>query len=88
MEELLDNFDKFCFDKNLFEIRDKVLDNNRIDINDALNIMATNDINSLGQLAAYKKNQLHGRKVYFVVNRHINPTNVCAISCKFCECFS
>ena len=27
---------------------------------------------------------MHGKKVYFVVNRHINPSNVCAISCKFC----
>ena len=26
----------------------------------------------------------NGRDVYFNVNRHINPTNVCALSCKFC----
>src|SRR5690606_25273154 len=29
--------------------------------------------------------RLHGNKVYYNRNRHINYTNVCALSCKFCS---
>ena len=84
MEKLLDNFDEFCIDKNLILIKDKVLSNKRLSFKDAEIIMKTNDLNSLGIIARYKKFSKDGDKIYFVVNRHINPTNICAISCKFC----
>ena len=28
--------------------------------------------------------RLHGKRTYFNVNRHLNPTNVCVASCKLC----
>lgn len=30
------------------------------------------------------RTQLYGKKVYFNINRHINPTNICQDICKFC----
>ena len=84
MENLLNNFDSLCFDKNLISIKNKIVSSERLNLSDAKNIMTTSDINSLGVLASAKKEEMHGKKVYFVVNRHINPTNVCSISCKFC----
>ena len=27
----------------------------------------------------------HGDRVYFTVNRQLNPTNVCVLDCKFCD---
>lgn len=38
----------------------------------------------LGELANLKRRELHSDKVFFNVNRHINPTNICADVCKFC----
>jgi aminodeoxyfutalosine synthase len=39
----------------------------------------------LGRLAnAYARDQ-HGDRVFFTVNRQLNPTNVCVLSCKFCD---
>ena len=86
MEQLLDNFDSLCLDKNLIQLKEKILLNQRLDLKDAEAIMLSEDINSLGVLARYKKFLKDGDKIYFVVNRHINPTNVCALSkhCKFC----
>tara|TARA_Y100000590_G_scaffold432797_1_gene549204 strand:+ start:266 stop:1378 length:1113 start_codon:yes stop_codon:yes gene_type:complete len=86
MEQLLDNFDSLCLDKNLIQLKEKILLNQRLDLKDAETIMLSEDINSLGVLARYKKFLKDGDKIYFVVNRHINPTNVCALSkhCKFC----
>ncbi len=86
MENILEDFDILCVDENLLPIKDKLLNNKRLDFKDAEMIMDTKDLNSLGLLAKYKKLSKDGEKIYFVVNRHINPTNICVIanSCKFC----
>ena len=42
------------------------------------------DLFTLGKFANAKRRKLHGKKVFFNVNRHINPTNICADVCKFC----
>ena len=57
--------------------------NNRINFEDALKLY-NKDIFELGELADAKRRELHGNKTYFNINRHINPTNVCADVCKFC----
>ncbi|MBK2000348.1 MULTISPECIES: aminofutalosine synthase MqnE [Campylobacter] len=42
------------------------------------------DLFTLGKLAHKRREKFHGKKVYFNINRHINPTNICADTCKFC----
>ncbi|VEJ52920.1 radical SAM domain protein [Campylobacter insulaenigrae] len=42
------------------------------------------DLFTLGKYAQKIRTKLHGKKVYFNINRHINPTNICADTCKFC----
>ena len=42
------------------------------------------DLYSLGELADEIRIERYGKKSYFNINRHINPTNVCADVCKFC----
>ncbi len=42
------------------------------------------DLFTLAKFAHLKRSKLHGKKVYFNINRHINPTNICADTCKFC----
>jgi len=42
------------------------------------------DLYTLGELADDIRRNMHGNKSYFNINRHINPTNVCADVCKFC----
>ena len=39
----------------------------------------------VGALANYVREQLHGKKVYFNRNFHIEPTNVCVFTCNFCS---
>lgn len=38
----------------------------------------------LGERADKIRQEKHGKKTYFNINRHINPTNICADICKFC----
>jgi len=42
------------------------------------------DLMVLGELADTIRQAKYGKKSYFNINRHINPTNVCADTCKFC----
>jgi aminodeoxyfutalosine synthase len=39
----------------------------------------------LGRLADAMARDRHGDRVYFTVNRQLNPTNVCVLSCRFCD---
>ena len=39
----------------------------------------------LGRLADAAARDRHGDRVYFTVNRQLNPTNVCVLACKFCD---
>lgn len=42
------------------------------------------DIFTLGKYAYKKREELYGKKSFFNINRHINPTNICKDICKFC----
>jgi len=84
MDQILKNIEIFCTDKDLLPILDKVGNEQRLSFEDGLTIMETPDLHSVGMMADYVKRKKIGDKVYFVVNRHINPSNICAISCKFC----
>ena len=39
----------------------------------------------LGRLADAFVRDRHGDRVFFTVNRQLNPTNVCVLACKFCD---
>src|SRR5919109_262593 len=42
------------------------------------------DILAVGWLANRVREDMHGNRAYFNVNRHINPTNVCVAACRLC----
>jgi aminodeoxyfutalosine synthase len=62
----------------------KVRNNQRISPDEALTLFGSNDLLAVGGLAALVNERKNGRKVYFNVNRHINPTNICVNRCAFC----
>lgn len=84
MDHILESVEMLCSDKNLLPILKKVEKGERLSFNDGLTILQSPDLNSVGMMADYVKRKKAGDKVYFVVNRHVNPSNICAISCKFC----
>jgi aminodeoxyfutalosine synthase len=72
-------------DKTLVPIWGKVQAGERLSFEDGLILQKTTDIAALGKMADHAKRQKSGDKVYFVINRHINPTNICVLSCSFCD---
>ncbi|HEX8521403.1 MAG TPA: radical SAM protein [Tepidisphaeraceae bacterium] len=72
-------------DPSLRAVAEKVLAGEALSHADGMTLYATRDIHSLGRLANSVREKLHGDKTYYNRNRHINYTNVCALSCKFCS---
>jgi aminodeoxyfutalosine synthase len=56
---------------------------NRIDFDEAMKLWDM-DFFELGKMADEIRQKRFGKKTYFNINRHINPTNICADVCKFC----
>ena len=68
----------------LSDIARKVETGERLSVDDGLRLAASHDLPALGHMAHTARERLHGDKVYFNVNRHINPTNVCYVGCELC----
>ena len=62
---------------------DKLENNQRLDFADGLKLYEL-DLITLGKYANKIREQKFGKKTYFNVNRHINPTNICKDVCQFC----
>ncbi|MEO8434220.1 MAG: aminofutalosine synthase MqnE [Pyrinomonadaceae bacterium] len=71
-------------DQQLNDIAVKVDAGERLSFDDGVALFATDDLNGLGKLADNERRRRHGRATYFNVNRHLNPTNICYVDCKFC----
>ena len=68
----------------LGDIFDKVMAAQRLSYDDGLRLFACPDITAVGALAHHVRTRLHGDRTFYVVNRHINYTNVCVNGCTFC----
>lgn len=68
----------------LASIREKVLAGKRLSPEDGLRLFTCPDITAVGALAHHIRTRLHGHTTYYVVNRHINYTNICVNGCVFC----
>ncbi len=71
-------------DPALEPIAAKVLAGERLSREDGIALYASRDLLGIGQLADFARRRINGERVYFMVNRHINPTNICRNRCKFC----
>ena len=72
-------------DHALIPIWEKVLAGERLGYDDGLTLLETHDLPALGSMADHVARAKHGPRVQFVVNRQINPTNLCVLSCVFCD---
>ncbi len=68
----------------LSAIRDKVLAGDRLSGEDAAVLFKSDDLFTIGRLASFAAQKKNGNNAYFIVNRHINPTNICVNRCRFC----
>ena len=72
-------------DNLLQQIGTKVINNQRISFEEGVYLFEKASLPYVGSLANWKRESLHGDTTYFNKNFHIEPTNVCVFSCKFCS---
>jgi aminodeoxyfutalosine synthase len=72
-------------DRNLERVADKLASGERLDLQDGIDCLTTPDLFGLGRLAHAEKVRRYGRRVTYVFNRQINPTNICVLTCAFCD---
>jgi aminodeoxyfutalosine synthase len=66
-------------------VREKIEAGERLDLEDGLAILESDDLLALGELADGARRRRGGTDdVYFVQNTYLNQTNVCRVKCKFC----
>jgi aminodeoxyfutalosine synthase len=85
MTVVADPFPRTFRDRRLDSIRDRVEEGVRLSVDDGRVLYETPDVWGVIELADMVRRRLHGRVAYYNVNRHLNYSNVCALSCKFCE---
>lgn len=59
----------------------------RLSAEDGLRLYETSDLLAVGRLANELRERLNADRTHYVVNRHINYTNVCVNQCRFCAYF-
>jgi aminodeoxyfutalosine synthase len=71
---------------NMLElVREKVEAGERLDFDDGVALLESDDLLALGELADLARRARGGdERVYFVQNMYLNQTNVCRVKCKFC----
>jgi len=71
-------------DKEITEIKEEVLSGRRLTAEEGVRLYRSDDLFQIGYMANMVRSRMHGKNAYFVVNRHINPTNICINRCKIC----
>src|SRR5207247_6532497 len=68
----------------LRSIAEKVENDLRISEQDALELYRSNDLNALGIMASTVRERKNGNVATYILNRYINYSNICILSCQFC----
>lgn len=85
MTQSIDTLINHTADATLKNIAEKVKLKQRITDEEGLYLFEKASLSFVGFLANYIRETKHGDITYFNRNFHIEPTNVCVFSCKFCS---
>jgi aminodeoxyfutalosine synthase len=69
----------------LRDLYDKVAAGQRLSEADALRLFESKDLNALGAIADVACQRKAGRRASYIINRYINYSNYCILSCQFCS---
>jgi aminodeoxyfutalosine synthase len=69
---------------SLRDIYEKVVAGDRISEADALRLFESKDLNAVGAIADFARERKVGSRASYIINRYINYSNYCILSCQFC----
>ena len=65
-------------------IAEKIERNERVSEEDARRLFESNDLNAVGIIASGVRERKNGKVATYILNRYINYSNICVLSCQFC----
>jgi aminodeoxyfutalosine synthase len=71
-------------DHQLESIENKIISGDRLTFDDGLKLYQSPDLLGVGKLAHGVRTQKHASQAFFIVNQHLNYTNICQNQCRFC----
>ena len=69
----------------LRDLYEKVASGERISETDALRLFESKDLNALGAIADLARQKKVGNRASYIINRYLNYSNYCILSCQFCS---
>ena len=66
------------------EIEKKVRSGQRLTADEGLYLYEEAPLEPLGELANWVREERHGNRTSYIINMHLNYSNVCAVKCMFC----
>jgi aminodeoxyfutalosine synthase len=69
----------------LRDLYDKVVAGERISDADALRLFESKDLNAVGAIADFVRQTKVGKRASYIINRYVNYSNYCILSCQFCS---
>ena len=81
-------FDALIAAAGLEDIHQKVYAGERLSADDGRRLYRHGNLPAVGYLANLVRERMHGDRVYFVRNQHLNYTNICNKSCLFCSFYA
>jgi aminodeoxyfutalosine synthase len=74
----------FLQKSELRDLYDKVVAGVRISDGDALRLFESKDLNAVGAIADFVRRRKVGNRASYIINRYVNYSNYCILSCQFC----
>ena len=75
----------FVQQSELRDLYEKVAAGQRVSEADALRLFESKDLNAVGAIADLARQRKVGNRASYIVNRYINYSNFCILSCQFCS---
>jgi aminodeoxyfutalosine synthase len=69
----------------LLDLHEKVLAGQRLTDGDAVRLFESRDLHALGAMAEVANRRKNGPHCSYILNRYINYSNYCILSCQFCS---
>src|SRR5437868_8936528 len=75
----------FAQKSELNDLYEKVVAGARLTEDDALRLFESKDLNAIGAIADFVRGRKVGNRASYIINRYINYSNYCILSCQFCS---
>ena len=83
-ERLTNSLEQIQWSESITPIANKIASGERLSIDEGLILFQHHDLNEVGRLADYVRKSRFDNFAFFNSNVHVNQTNVCVLSCRFC----